>query len=104
MGCQQERYDQRYDTLCRGGFLKRTGYAVSRLLITRTDAGNATFNFSEVVGAGSAAGISNLYYLSGNTWVKTYLRWGSQLFQDALSFETKEFWPDINRFVFHNKF
>jgi hypothetical protein len=96
--------DPRYYTLGRGGFFKRTGYAVSRLLVTRTDAGNATFNFSEVVGAGAAAGISNLYYPPGNTWVKTYQRWGSQLFQDALSFEAKEFWPDINRYVFHNKF
>jgi hypothetical protein len=96
--------DPRYYTLGRGGFFKRTGYAVSRLLITRTDVGNATFNFSEVVGAGAAAGISNLYYPPGNTWVKTYQRWGSQLFQDALSFEAKEFWPDINRYVFHNKF
>ena len=96
--------DPRYYTLGHGGFFKRTGYAVSRLLITRNDAGHDTFNFSEVVGAGAAAGISNLYYPPGNTWVKTYQRWGSQMFQDALSFVAKEYWPDINRAIFHNKY
>ncbi len=98
------REDPRYYTLGHGGIFKRTGYAVSRLLITRNDAGHDTFNFSEVVGAGAAAGISNLYYPPGNTWVKTYQRWGSQMLQDALSFIAKEYWPDINRAVFHNKY
>jgi hypothetical protein len=96
--------DPRYYTLGHGGFFKRTGYAVSRLLITRNDAGNNTFNFSEIVGAGAAAGIGNLYYPPQNTWVKTYQRWGSQILQDGLSFIAKEFWPDINRAVFHNKY
>ena len=96
--------DPRYYTLGHGGFFKRTGYAVSRLLITRKDSGEPTFNFSEVIGAGAAAGISNAYYPPGNTWVKTYQRWGSQIFQDGLSNIAKEFWPDINRAVFHNKY
>ncbi len=96
--------DPRYYTLGQGGFFKRTGYAVSRLFITRTDSGKNTFNVSEFVGAGAAAGISNLYYPPGNEWVKTYQRWGSQIFQDGLSNIAKEFWPDINRAIFHNKY
>ena len=51
--------DPRYYTLGKGGFLKRSGYAVSRLFITRTDAGHNTFNFSEMIGNGAAAGIGN---------------------------------------------
>jgi len=98
------KQDPRYYTLGRGGFFKRSGYALSRVFITRTDAGNNTFNISEIAGAGAAAGISNLYYPPGNTWVKTYQRWGSQLLQDFISFEFKEFWPDINHYVFHNKY
>jgi hypothetical protein len=98
------REDPRYYTLGHGGFWKRTGYAVSRVFITRTDAGHNTFNFSEIVGAGAAAGISNAYYPPGNTWVKTYQRWESQILQDAISFGFKEFWPDINRAIFHNKY
>jgi hypothetical protein len=96
--------DPRYYTLGHGGFFKRTGYAVSRLLITRTDSGGSSLNISEIVGAGAAAGIGNAYYPGGNMWVKTYQRWGSQIFQDGLSFIAKEFWPDINRAVFHNKY
>jgi len=96
--------DPRYYTLGHGGFFKRTGYAISRVFITRTDSGTNTFNFSEIVGAGAAAGISNAYYPPGNTWVKTYQRWESQVLQDAIGFGFKEFWPDINRAIFHNKY
>jgi hypothetical protein len=99
------REDPRYYTLGKGGFFKRTGYAVSRLLVTRKDSGNNTFNISEVVGAGAAAGISNSYYPDQtNVWVKTYQRWLSQMVQDAASNIAKEFWPDINHALFHNKF
>lgn len=96
--------DPRYYTLGHGGFFKRTGYSMSRLFITRSDAGQDTFNFSEIVGAGAAAGIGNLYYPNENEWVKTYQRWASQILQDGLSNIAKEFWPDINRAVFHNKY
>jgi hypothetical protein len=96
--------DPRYYTLGHGGFFKRTGYAVSRVFITRTDSGKNSFNISEVAGAGAAAAISNSYYPPGNTWVKTYQRWGSQMLQDVIDFEFKEFWPDINRAIFHNKY
>ena len=96
--------DPRYYTLGHGGFFKRTGYAVSRLLITRKDSGHETFNFSEVVGAGMAAGISNAYYPTpSNMWVKTYQRWGSQILQDGLGNIAKEFWPEINHALFHAK-
>lgn len=96
--------DPRYYTLGHGGILKRSGYALSRILITRTDSGKQSFNISEIAGAGAAAAISNVYYPPGNTWVKTYQRWGSQVLQDAIDFEFKEFWPDVNRALFHNKF
>ncbi|MGB7848279.1 MAG: hypothetical protein WBL63_21890 [Candidatus Acidiferrum sp.] len=96
--------DSRYYTLGKGGFFKRSGYALSRLLITRKDSGDPTFNFSEVVGAGAAAGIGNAYYPSDeNHLVKTYQRWLSQLIQDAAGNMAKEFWPDINHVMFHHK-
>lgn len=97
--------DPRYYTLGRGGFFKRTGYAMSRLLITRTDSGKRTPNFSEIVGAGAAAGIGNSYYPADtNVWVKTYQRWIGQMIQDAAGNIAKEFWPDINHAIFHNKY
>jgi hypothetical protein len=97
--------DPRYYTLGKGGFIKRTGYAVSRLLITKTDAGRNTFNISEIVGAGAAAGIGNAYYpAQSNPWVKTYQRWGTQVGLDGVFNVLKEFWPDINQAVFHGKY
>jgi hypothetical protein len=96
--------DPRYYTLGHGNAFKRTGYAISRVFITRTDAGNSSPNLSEFIGAGAAAAISQTYYPPGNTWVKTYQRWISQLGQDAISNIFKEFWPDINRTVFRGKY
>lgn len=97
--------DPRYYTLGNGGFFKRTGYAVSRLLIARTDGGRNTFNISEVAGAGAAAGIGNAYYPStSNMWVKTYQRWGTQLALDGIGNIAKEFWPNINHAIFHDKY
>jgi hypothetical protein len=97
--------DPRYYTLGKGGFVKRTGYAVSRLFITRTNSGGSTFNLSEVVGAGAAAGIGNAYYpAESNEWVKTYQRWGTQVGLDGIFNVLKEFWPDIDRAVFHGEY
>jgi len=99
------REDPRYYTMGKGGFFKRTGYAVSRLFITRTDGGNATVNLSEIVGAGAAAGIGNTYYhRQSNPWVKTYQRWGTQVGLDGVFNVLKEFWPDINQAIFHGKY
>jgi len=97
--------DPRYYTLGTGGFFKRSGYALSRLLITRTDSGKKTLNLSEIVGAGAAAGISNTYYPTNtNQFVQTYQRWLSQIAQDGLGNLFKEFWPDVNKGVFRHKY
>lgn len=99
------KQDPRYYTLGHGGFFKRSGYAASRLFITRTDSGNETINLSEIIGAGAAASIGNAYYpAEQNHLVKTYQRWISQLIQDAAGNLAKEFWPDINRAIFHGKY
>jgi hypothetical protein len=96
--------DTRYYTLGKGGFLKRSGYALSRVLITRSDDGHETFNASEVIGAGAAAGISNLYYPSRErTFGNTAQKWGVNVGIDAATFAFKEFWPDINQALFHTK-
>jgi len=97
--------DPRYYTLGRGGIFKRTGYSVSRLFVTRTDSGGTAPNISEIVGNGSAAGISNLYYPSPErTWTKTGQRWVAQVGLDGFSDLIKEFWPDLNSKFFHNKY
>jgi hypothetical protein len=96
------REDTRYYTLGHGGFLKRTGYALSRAVITRNDAGQETFNFSEVVGAGASSGLSSLYYPSRErSLANTGQEWGLDVGIDAASFVVREFWPDVNRRLFH---
>jgi hypothetical protein len=94
--------DTRYYSLARGGFLKRAGYSLSRAVVTRSDSGKSTFNFSEVVGAGAAAGVSNLYYpRPERTLGNTGSQWGTSIGIDAISFFVKEFSPDITHSVFH---
>ena len=98
------REDTRYYTLEDGGFLRRAGYSLSRAVITRRDDGRNTFNLSEVIGAGAAAGVSNLYYpRSQRTFSNTAGQWGQNIGIDAVTFLAHEFWPDINRKLFHGK-
>jgi len=98
------RQDPRYYQLGKGGFWHRAGYAALRIFITRTDSGKTQFNYSEWVGSAVAAALSNTYHPpadrnalnSANIWV-------TQLWGDAVSFELKEFWPDIKRRLHRNK-
>jgi hypothetical protein len=101
------RQDPRYYTLGpgNGNFGHRTLYALSRLVVTRTDSGGQTFNFSEVVGNGAGAAISSLYYpREERTLSKTGQKWLLQLGIDAVFDVAKEFWPDINHHVFHDHY
>jgi hypothetical protein len=96
------KQDNRFYTLGHGGFPKRAVYAFSRVLISRQDDGDATFNFSEVIGSGAAAGVSTLYYPTRyRTWTKVGQKWLTSDLIDGANFLLKEFWPDINKAVFH---
>jgi hypothetical protein len=88
--------DPRYFRLGSGGFFKRTGYALSRIWVTRTDAGGTTVNFSEIAGAGLSSGISNFYYPpEDRTLSKNLSRWGIMVGEDTFFNLLKEYWPDI---------
>ena len=96
--------DSRYYTLGHGGVIKRGAYSFSRVLITRKDSGGETANVSEILGAGTASAISDLYYPSEDrTWTKTGQRWLTSVILDGGTFVFKEFWPDINDHLFHTK-
>lgn len=93
--------DPRYFVKGRGGFWRRTGYAMSREVITLGDNGHSQFNTSEIAGNAMAAGISNLYYPAADRSVaNTMNKWGQQLALDTFFNVTKEFWPDVLRKVF----
>jgi hypothetical protein len=96
------REDTRYYTLGKGGFLKRATYALSRVVITRSDSGKEVFNLSEVLGSGAAAGLSSAYYPSRErSFANTGTEWGLNVGIDAAALAFKEFWPDINRRIFN---
>ena len=96
------REDTRYYSLAHGGFTKRAGYSLSRVVVTRSDSGKSTFNFGEVVGAGMGAGISTLYYPSRErSFGNVGTDWGTNVGIDALGFLVKEFSPEINHAIMH---
>jgi len=62
--------DPRYFRLGEGGFKQRFFYSVKQEFVCHTDKGGRSFNFSNVLGAFTAGGISNLYY-PGKTLIRT---------------------------------
>jgi len=94
----------RYYTLGYGGFFRRAGYALSRVVITRTDSGRNTFNISEIAGNGMEAGLANLYYPpQERSFHNTAVNWATQLEAAGLNNLIREFWPDIRRKVLRRK-
>jgi hypothetical protein len=91
--------DPRYYQLGKGGFVHRTGYALSRLFVTRTDSGHNTFNFGEIGGSLGAAAISTYSYHpeADKNFPNTASVWGTQVGYDAIRIVLNEFWPDIRR-------
>jgi hypothetical protein len=98
--------DSRYYALGRegGGFWKRAGYSLSRVVVTKKDSGARTFNISEVAGSAAAVSVSNFYYPTKEQTVHNGLRdWGLDMTYDAVTFAFHEFWPDISHAVFGSK-
>jgi hypothetical protein len=96
--------DPRYYTLGHGGFFRRTGYAISRAFVTKTDSRGTEFNWSEVAGNGLEAGLSNAYYPSEERGLsQTAMNWGTQMESAVLNHIFQEFWPDIRKNLLHQK-
>jgi hypothetical protein len=98
------REDPRYYTMEHGSVPIRIVYALSRVVLTKTDSGGTTFNWSEVGGNALEAGLSNAYYpASERGGRQTAINWGAQMESAALNNLAKEFWPDIRRLIFRQK-
>lgn len=93
--------DPRYFRKATGSAKSRLGYALSRIVITRTNEGNKTFNFAEILGNGIAASVGLSYYQDDRDVADFMQNWGTQLATDAISQVLKEFWPDIKHKYFH---
>lgn len=92
--------DPRYFRRGTGSKWSRTFYAASRVFVTRTDAGNWRFNYSEVLGNATAVAISNSYYPDNRTVGANVEKLGQQIGIDSASQVLKEFWPDLKRKFF----
>lgn len=106
--------DPRFYQSSKGGFGRRSFYAVSRIFVTRGDSGKSQFNYSEIVGSALSASISTYSYHPRSTYISTPTNphkfipsdrtltntadvWASQLGYDTITIVVKEFWPDIHR-------
>lgn len=91
--------DPRYYQSGKGSVWHRFGYAVSRIVVTRSDSGQQVFNASQVFGSAVAAGISTYSYhpRDERTLRNTASVWGTQLGLDTFTLGVKEFWPDLHR-------
>ena len=95
--------DPRFYTLSRGSFTKRTGYALTRAFVTRSDSDKEVFNASEIIGSGIAAGVSSTYYPTRErSFGNTGKQWGLNIGVDAVAFVVKEFAPDVTQKLFGN--
>ena len=91
------RQDPRFYQMGKGKVLHRIAYAASRVFVIRSDSGSNQFNFSELLGSGVAAGISNAYHPAPRSLGNSISIWWTQIGWDAASYELKEFWPDLKR-------
>ncbi|MGH9451231.1 MAG: hypothetical protein ACRD11_11945 [Terriglobia bacterium] len=96
--------DPRYFRRGRGSPATRAFYAISRVFLTRTDAGGTTVDTSALSGTILAAAASNLYYPRRDRGFGLTLgRVGWDLGNTALFNLAAEFWPDVEREL-HAKF
>ena len=91
--------DPRYFRRGSGKFWGRTIHAAGGVVITKTDKGTPTFNFSEFLGNGVTAAIGNAYYPDEVGFTPTIERMLVAIGTDAFSNVLKEFWPDFKRKV-----
>ncbi len=89
--------DPRYFRVGTGSRWSRVRSAVAQIMVTRTDSGGRTFNFSEWGGNAAAVALSNAWYPDTRTATENIEKLAIQCATDAFSNVLKEFWPDVKR-------
>ncbi|MGH9773389.1 MAG: hypothetical protein ACRD50_00395 [Candidatus Acidiferrales bacterium] len=89
-------HDPRYFVLYHDTFGRKVGYALSRIVLTRTDAGGEAFNLSGILGPLAAEGLANAYLPDNErTAGKTFSRYGIRIGLSTANNLLKEYWPTI---------
>jgi len=92
------KQDPRYFRLGHGGFVHRFGYSLAQGVVCHTDSGGRAFNISNVLGAFTSGGLSNVYYPSNDRgFALTMSRSALAVAYAAGGNLLSEFWPDIRR-------
>ena len=92
--------DPRYFRKGTGSPLSRIGYAVTRVVIARTDSGKPVFNASQVFGQLGQAGISLTYYPREDRDVRgLFVGWAVNQGYNIGWNQLKEFTPDLSAYM-----
>jgi hypothetical protein len=96
--------DPRYYRRATGSFAGRATYAATRVLVTRNDSGDSAFNYSEILGSATSAGIAHVYYPEvDRTASGFFVRAGLQIVVESGFNLLREFRPDITRRIFRRQ-
>jgi hypothetical protein len=96
------KQDPRYFRKARGSAWSRISYAATRTVIGRTDAGDPTFNYPQVLGQLAQQGISTTYYpQQDRSTAGVFQNWSVNLAYNSAYNVLKEYYPDMLRLVFH---
>ena len=88
----------RYFPSHRRSLISRSWYAATRVVITRNDSGNNTFNTSELLGTLFTSSLQNSYYpRRERNFSETMNRFTGALSSDAIGNLQREFTPDMKR-------
>ena len=92
------RRDPRYFVTLRGGFKHRVAYALSRIVVTRTDNGGLGANWPGMIAPLMAESLANSYLpVKEQTAGRTFQRYGLRIGLNTASNLLREYWPSIFR-------
>ena len=90
--------DPRYFPSNKREFISRMWYSTTRVVVTKNDNGDSTFNTSEFLGALFTSALQNAYYpRHDRTFGDTINRFGGALSSDVIGNLLREFTPDMKR-------
>jgi len=90
--------DPRYFVSLHGGTAHRLGYALSRIVVARTDDGRNGANWPGILGPLLAESLASSYLpASEQTAGRTFQRYGLRIGLNTASNALREYWPSINR-------
>jgi hypothetical protein len=96
--CTILHQDPRYFYSPNRAFLPRVWYSVTRVVITKNEDGDSTFNASEFLGALFSSALQNSYYPRHDRSLgDTMNRFSGALSSDAIGDLLREFTPDMKR-------